>query len=227
MILSDYLGLITPYHAQRPKFVNMLAVLLQPLLDAQAMLAQMTADFDLDTAIGVQLDILGLWIGRSRYLKEAVTGVYFAFHMPGDADARDGFDQGIWLGPFDPTTAVIAMPDDTYRKVLQLQAIANEWDGEVGSIQQAFNTVFPGVVLQDKGDAAGGLMSMDVLIPGIDMNSLLLAVLEQDFPIKPSGVRVNIIETTVSTLPIFGLDVDNAIIGGFDHGAWGRVIQST
>jgi hypothetical protein len=228
MTLSEYLSLITPYHAQRPKFVNMLATLLQPLVDAQTMLAQMTADFDLDTAVGVQLDILGLWIGRSRYLTEPVTGVYFTFHMPGDADMRDGFDQGIWLGPYDPTTAVVAMPDDTYRKVLQMQAIANEWDGTLGSIQAAFNTVFPGVVIQDKGDTSGGLMSMDVLIPGADLNSLLLAVLEQDFPIKPAGVRVNIIETTVSTQPIFGFDInDGTVFGGFDVGAWGKVIQST
>jgi hypothetical protein len=227
MTLSDYLGLITPYHSTRPKFVNTVAMLVQPLVDAQAMLAAMTADFDLDTAVGVQLDILGLWIGRSRFLNTPVTGVYFTFHMPGDPDERDGFDQGVWQGPFDPTTGIIAMPDDTYRKVLQLQAIANEWDGTLGSIQAAFAVVFPGIVIQDRGDAAGGLMSMDVLIPGIEMNSLLLAVLEQDFPVKPSGVHTNIIETTVSTQPIFGFGVDNAVIGGFDHGAWGRVIQST
>src|SRR5262249_20975851 len=149
----------------------------------QAMLAKMTADFDLDTAVGVQLDILGLWIGRSRYVQIPIEGVYFTFHMPGDPDMRDGFDQGIWKGPYDPDSGVIAMPDDTYRKVLQLQAIANEWDGTLGSIQDAFNTVFPGVVVQDRGDVPGGLMSMDVLIPGMDMNSLLLGVLEQDFPI--------------------------------------------
>lgn len=226
MTLSDYLNLITPYHAQRPRFVNMIAVLVQALVDAQTMLGQMTADFDLDTAIGVQLDILGQWIGRSRYLQLPITGVYFTFHMPGDADARDGFDQGIWLGPYDPTTGVVALPDDTYRKVLQLQAIANEWDGTLGSIQAAFNTVFPGVAVQDRGDVAGGLMSMDVLIPGVEMNSLLLGVLSQDFPIKPSGVHVNIIETTISTQPIFGFDVDGAIIGGFDEGAWGKVILS-
>lgn len=227
MTLSDYLALITPYHSQRPKFVNMMAALLQPLVDAQAMLAQMTADFDLDTAVGVQLDILGLWIGRSRYLQEPITGVYFTLHAPGDPDMRDGFNQGIWLGPFDPTSGIVAMPDDTYRVVLQLQAIANEWDGTLGSIQQAFNAVFPGVVIQDMGDTPDGLMTMDVLIPGVEMNSLLLGVLEQDFPIKPSGVHINIIETTVSTQPIFGFNVDNAIIGGFNHGAWGKVIQST
>jgi hypothetical protein len=205
----------------------MLAALLQPVLDAQEVLAALTADFDLDTAVGVQLDIVGQWIGRTRYLQVPITGVYFTLHAPTDTVQRDGFDQGVWLGPYDPTTGIVAMDDGTYRKILKLQAIANEWDGTIPSIQAAFNAVYPGVVVNDRGDVAGGIMTMEVLIPGIEMNSLELAALEQDFPIKPSGVHVNVIESTVTQTAIFGFDVDNNIIGGFDHGSWGVVIQST
>jgi hypothetical protein len=225
--LYEYIALIPSFNAGKPRFVNTLAALIQPLIDAQDLLASLTADFDLDTAVGVQLDIVGQWLGRTRYLTEPITGVYFAFHTPTDPVQRDGFDQGIWLGPYDPTTKIIAMPDDAYRKILKLQAIANHWDGTVPSIQEAFNNVFPGVVVQDMGDTSGGLMVMDVLIPGIEMSSLELAALEQDFPIKPSGVRVNIIESSVTTTPLFGFNVDGSIIGGFDHGSWGVVIQST
>jgi hypothetical protein len=225
--LYEYIALIPSFNAGKPRFVNTLAALIQPLIDAQDMLASLTADFDLDTAVGVQLDIVGQWLGRTRYLTEPITGVYFAFHTATDPVQRDGFDQGIWLGPYDPTTKIIAMPDDAYRKILKLQAIANQWDGTVPSIQEAFNNVFPGVVVQDMGDTSGGLMVMDVLIPGIEMSSLELAALEQDFPIKPSGVRVNIIESSVTTTPLFGFNVDGSIIGGFDHGSWGVVIQST
>lgn len=227
MTLYEYLALIPPFNANKPRFVNMLAALIQPMIDAQNMLAALTADFDLDTAVGVQLDVVGQWLGRSRYLTTPLTGVYFTLHAAGDTVQRDGFDQGQWLGNYDPTTQIIAMPDDTYRKILKLQAIANVWDGTVPSIQAAFNAVYPGVVVQDLGDQSGGLMTMDVLIPGIDMNSLELAALEQDFPIKPSGVHVNIIESSVSTTPIFGFDVDNNIIGGLDAGSWGVIIQST
>lgn len=226
MTLIEYLTLVPPFNATKPKFNQMLAALLQPLVDAQDMLAKLTADFDLDTAIGAQLDVLGLWIGRSRYILEPLQ-VYFSFDMDG---ARLGFDQGIWFGPFSPVEGVRAMDDDTYRKVLQLQALANQWDGTLPSIQQAFNRVFPGIVIQDKGDIPGDVMTMDVLIPGVEMNSLLLAILEQDFPIHPSGVLVNIIETTVSTQPIFAFDLGLAPLspfGGFDQAAWGLVIQST
>jgi hypothetical protein len=206
--LDQYIALLPPYHSHQSRFVNTLAALLQPLVEAQEVLAQLSADFDLDTAVGVQLDMVGEWLGRSRWV--------------------DGFDQGQWLGPFDPTSVIVAMPDDTYRSVLRLQAMANHWDGTLASIQNQFATVFPGVVVEDKGDTAGGLMSMDVLIPGIAISTLLLSVLEQDFPIKPGGVRVNIIESTVVTEPLFGFDIDGAAlpIRGFDHGAWGLVIAS-
>jgi hypothetical protein len=225
--LSSYLSLIPYFHAQRPKYMNTLAAIIQPFCDAQAMLSLLTADFDLDGAAGVQLDACGQWIGRTRYVEEPVTGVFFSFDDGGGA--RTGFDYGIWLGPYQPTDAITALDDDTYRTVLQLQAIANEWNGTLIEIQQAFNNVFPGVVIQDKGDSQSTVMTMDVLIPTGEMNSVLLAVLEQDFPIKPAGVQVNIIESTVSTVPIFGFDIGGgtAPIQGFDTGAWGQIILTT
>jgi len=232
MDLSFYLGLVTSWHSDKPRYMNTLAAVLQPMVDAQAMLFKLTSDFDLDSAVGVQLDMVGQWIGRTRYIKTPVTGVFFSFDDSSDgttgSSPRTGFDQGIWLGPYDPTDQIAALDDDTYRKVLQLQAIANSWDGTLSSIQAALNRVFPGIVIHDRGDLAGGLMSMDVLIPGPTVSSLLLAVLQQDFPVKPSGVLVNFIETTVSTDPIFGFDLDatGSPIRGFDHGAWGKVIST-
>jgi hypothetical protein len=204
--------------------MNTLAALIQPLVDAQLLLDSLTEDFDLDIGVGVQLDVLGQWIGRTRYVRAPITGVFFSFDDGGGP--RTGFDQGAWLGKYQPTDAITALDDETYRTLLKLQAIANEWDGTLASIQASFNAVFPGIVVQDLGDTADGLMTMDVLIPGVELSSLMLAVLEQDFPIKPSGVHLNIIETTVSTQPIFGFDIDTQVIGGFDHGAWGRLVFS-
>ena len=229
MTLGDYLGLVSSRHSDKPKYMNMLAALLQPFVDAQAMLAKLTADFDLDTAVGVQLDMVGQWIGRTRFVRQPITGVFFCFDDSGGP--RTGFDQGIWLGPYDPTDAISALDDETYRTLLRLQAIANEWDGTLGSVKEALSRVFPGVVIDDRGDVPAGLMTMDVLIPGPDLSSLMLAVLQQDFPLKPAGVLVNFIETTVSTDPLFGFDVPyDALapgpIAGFDIGAWGKVIST-
>jgi hypothetical protein len=225
MTLSDYLSLITSWHSDKPRFVNTVAALVQPLIDAQDMLAKLTADFDLDTAVGVQLDQVGQWIGRTRYVEQPITGVFFSFN---DGNGpRTGFNQGIWLGQYDPTDGIMAMDDETYRTVLRLQAIANEWDGTLSQIADALDAVFPGIAIQDKGDTPTGLMAMDVLIPGVLVSSLLLAILEQDFPIKPSGVHVNWIQTTVSTQPIFAFNapyVEGGLLGGFNQAAWGTIV---
>jgi hypothetical protein len=231
MTLADYIGRITSWHSDKPRFVNTVAVLVQPLIDAQDMLAKLTADFDLDTAVGVQLDQVGQWIGRTRYVETPVAGVFFSFNdsydgTPGDSP-RTGFNQGIWLGQYDPVDQITALDDDTYRSVLKLQAIANQWDGTVPGIADDLDRVFPGTVIQDLGDTPPGRMAMDVLIPGVLINSLLLRVLEQDFPVKPSGVHVNFIESTVSTEQIFAFNIDGSQggpLGGFNQGAWGVIV---
>ena len=203
--------------------MNTVAVLIQPIIDAQDTLTKLTSDFDLDTAVGIQLDQVGQWIGRTRYVTTPITGVFFAF----DLTNRVGFDQGVWLGDYDPTDAITGLDDETYREVLKLQAIANHWDGTLPSIAADLDRVFPGIAIQDLGDAPAGLMRMDVLIPSVLVNTLLLYVLEQDFPIKPSGVLVNFIETTLSTQPIFAFDVGHqpgSPLGGFDEAAWGIIV---
>ncbi len=66
--LDHYTGLITSQHNTKPKFMATVAALVQPLVDLQAMLAQLPADFDLDDAVGVQLDAVGMWAGISRVI---------------------------------------------------------------------------------------------------------------------------------------------------------------
>jgi hypothetical protein len=225
MTLEEYLALITSYHSTRPRFVNTVAALVQPMVAAMAMLQHLTIDFDLDTAIGVQLDMVGQWLGRDRYLKLPVTNVFFSFD---DWDGPDtGFDKGVWQGKYDARDQVARLDDETYRMILKLQAIANQWTGEVPPIVIPFDDVFPGVVMDDRGDKPGGLMACDVLIPGPEITKIMLYVLEQDFALKASGVRYNFIETTVTTDPLFGFDIDNNTIAGFDRGAWGKIILST
>ncbi len=221
MTRGEYLALVTNFHSNRPRFMNMLALLVQPLVDAQAMLDKMRADFDIDTAIGVQLDQVGQWLGRDRYLHMPISGVYFAFDTPGV-----GFDEGHWQGLFDPTDEIRALDDETYRSILKLQALANRWDGTLPSIAADFDRVFPGAIIDDRGDQPGQVMTMDVIIPSVWLPALLEAALVQMFPLKPSGVRVNILKSTVIGEPVFGFDVDNQTIGGFDTGAWATVIYS-
>ena len=66
--LSYYLGLITSQYQNSPKFLTFLRTLLQKLADASTCANAMPAAFDLDSAVGVQLDTLGVIVGASRQL---------------------------------------------------------------------------------------------------------------------------------------------------------------
>ncbi len=65
-------------------------------------------------------------------------------------------------------------------------------------------------------------MSMTIGISGVVPPILFLALLEQNFlPLKPEGVRIDYEITSDSGSPVFGFDIENDYIAGFDHGAWG------
>jgi hypothetical protein len=215
--LEDYLGRVTPYWRGKPKFIAELTAILQPLVDLQNAIAWLPADFDLDDAVGVQLDAVGIWVGRSRDIPVPIPNIWFSFD-----DEKRGFDLGIWQGPFDSDTGITVLDDDTYRLFLRAKIAANNWDGTVETAAAAFNLIFsksPGslIFVLDNGD-----MSMTVGIAGKIPSLLFLALLEQGFlPLKPEGVRLNYEITSSDGGPVFGFDLENEYIAGFDVGAWG------
>ncbi|MEF0411055.1 DUF2612 domain-containing protein, partial [Escherichia coli] len=95
--MSKYTELITNYHATKPLFFDHIDLSTRPLIDVSSTMSGLVTAFDIDTAVGVQLDTLGLWIGRSRIVSQPISGVYFSW----DTDGL-GYDQGVWQGPYDP-----------------------------------------------------------------------------------------------------------------------------
>jgi hypothetical protein len=129
--IDEYLSLIIPEHRQQPTFLSMMSVLLQPLADMQQVTNSIPGLYDLDTAVGSQLDTVALWIGASREIDESF-GVGFSFDTIGL-----GFDQGYWLVP--GHTVLTALPDDEYRLYLYATVAANHWDGTVPGAETACN----------------------------------------------------------------------------------------
>lgn len=94
---------------------------------------QVRGAFDLDTAVGAQLDILGTYIGVSRLVYGLIPGKTF-FALPAYADDPDDFygfaeyadtdEQVTWyyLTYPDLNAAVYTMDDEKYRQVLKYTA---------------------------------------------------------------------------------------------------------
>ena len=216
--IQTYLDLVPSQHSNKPNFISVLNTIIQPLVDIQNLMQQMPEYFDLNLAVGVQLDAVGEWVGITRYLPQEITGVYFAFNEDGV-----GFNLGVWKGPFDPDSGLIAMPDSIYRIMIQFKILSNKWDGTIPTAYADFATVFPPgqyVFIIDNQD-----MSMSVGLVGIDLGPIGIGILEQGyFPFKPEGVRIK--EYIVDPLgrKIFGFNLNNDVFGGFNVGYFATTI---
>lgn len=200
--ITPYTSLITSEHNVQPNFMATIAALVQPSADLQVVLNSIPGLYDLDAAVGVQLDTVGQWVGQSRNLKEPITGVYFSF------DTTDlGFDQGTWLGPFDPTSGLVALPDDSYRILLYATIAANSWDGTVPSAYTIWGTLFASfgyeILIQDNQD-----MTMGIVLIGPTPNAITLALFTGGYlNLRPAGVLIEFYGVqSVQNTPVFGFD---------------------
>lgn len=215
--ITDYTGKITSRHADKPKFMAMVQVVAQCFLDANLATAALPAVFDLDNAVDSQLDNVGEWVGISRNVDTPLTNVYFALDTAGL-----GFDQGAWQGPFDPATGITTLDNDTYRTLIRAKIGANQWDGTLGQSKAILDLVFSGdtfVFIQDNQD-----MTITIGVVGAPPTALELALLTGGhIPIKPQSVGINYYIVPSSPGPIFGFDVSNQYVAGFDQSSWGTV----
>lgn len=222
--MSKYTDLITNYHSQKPLFVDHIDLITRPLSDTGNAITAFITDFDIDEAVGVQLDILGKWIGRTRVVSQPISGIYFSF----DTDGL-GFDQGVWQGPYDPDAGFTNLSDDVYRIVLKAKIAINHWNGTNETLPAILDTALAGsgltMQIVDNQD-----MTISVWVfPENDISDVsleLIAAIRQGYlTVKAAGVWAGDIQTPSVETPsvgnkFFGFDMDNDYIAGFDTGAW-------
>lgn len=134
---DDYLRRLSAYYRSKPKFNATVAALCGASVGLQELYGAMPAAFDLDLAVGVQLDAVGRWVGLDRKVRTPISNVYFSHDIDGL-----GFDQGVWQGPFDPDSGLTELDDDTYRLLLRAKIGANHWDGTLEASAAILNDIF-------------------------------------------------------------------------------------
>lgn len=219
---DDYLALITSEHRDKPLYSAVVAALTQAFADGANLQLGLPESFDLDTAVGVQLDAVGLWVGRARQVAIPLTNVYFAW----DSGDVVGWESGVWQGPFDPDTGITSLPDDAYRLLLRGKIAANHWDGTIPGAYAAWQLVFDGgqvMLLQDNQD-----MSITIGFVGAPLTAIQQALLVgQYLPLKPAGVRIRYYAFPANAGPMFGWGVTNANLAGWGAGSWPNFVQQS
>ena len=196
------------------KFTAFVGLLTRWSVDHQNMLRGMRAVFDVDRAIGDQLDIVGEWVGVSRDLDVPLEGVHFALDTEGV-----GLDEGILKGPYDPEGVISRLPDDQYRILIYGQIAANHWDGTIEGAYSAWDTVFAPlgytIMIQDGQD-----MTMSVGLVGKVPDAVTQSLFRRGLiSQRPAGVHINFtFNQSVLGVPVFGLDADNDQVSGLDKG---------
>lgn len=182
---SKYLDLITSEHDTKPKYMNMVSAITQPFVDEQVTVEDFVPSYDLDLAIGHQLDVCGQWIGLSRRVQVPITNIYFSLDILGL-----GLDQADWFHVGDALFNTVILEDDAYRRLLQAKASANQWDGTVPGAYEVYDVFFNGtrtsILIHDHQD-----MTMSLEIVGVIPDDATLALLAQDYlGLRPEGVTL-------------------------------------
>lgn len=218
MTTDEYLSLITSAHSDKPKFEATVAVGVSPFARIQEVLNSLITELDIDTAIGVQLDVVGEWAGRSRRIDTPLVGVYFAW----DDLASSGWDSGVWKDIYDPDSGLVDLPDDAYRLLLKSKVAANNWDGTIPQAYEVWTSAFGTdtfLLIQDNQD-----MSMIVGIAGQPLSIVEQALLTNGYiPLKPEGVRIDYYAVAPAEGALFAFDVsETQAVAGWDHGQWAQ-----
>lgn len=173
MDLKPYLDLITSQHRNSPRYMAWVRFLVS-LFDVDIGKGLIPL-FDVHTARGQQLDIIGEWVGTDR-------GFPPISPIP-------GYEEGL--------------TDDTYRRLMLAKIVRNQFKGQQGDLQNLWEAVFESDILavfRDNQD-----MTMDVELIGnytpIDVELVLHGYIVP----KPLGVGMKVNMTTIINAETLGV----------------------
>ena len=217
---TDYTQIITSQHRNKPRFSAMVSLLAGAFGQVSDSLLGLVEAFNIDTAIGNQLDIIGLWVGISRRQSVPIPNVFFTWD-----DEDLGWNFASWKGPFEPSEGVTVLDDATYRAVLKAKIGSNYWNGSNTDLVEIGGTALSEFDIQcftiDNMD-----MSITIYILGAPTAVIIEMIKRGVVPPKPAGVRVTgYILASSPGAPFFALSVSTTTeVAGLDFGSFGEPV---
>ena len=137
------------------------------------------------------------------------------------ADRLDTLGTIIGVGrevKFTPTDGTSSrLTDEYYRVVLKARIAQNLWDGKPQSLIPLWTVLFPDgkIMVKDNQD-----MTMDVFVAG-SVPLMVRDLVKYGYVVpKPQSVGIRYYFFSYGDKPIFGYDMDNTYISGYDKATW-------
>ena len=198
---APYLALIISEHNQKPNFMALVQAVCAGFADVTALLNSMPAAFNLFTAQGAQLDIVGQWIGQGRTVNALITLNFFGY-----SEVTTGIPDEPYLKSFGELTnpteyggarwydlgttfaATTTLPDNEYLTVLEAVIARNGYNSTIAELEQALYDIFgaPCYVYDY------GTLSITVYIPTSATATQEGIVTNLDILPRPAGVAITI-----------------------------------
>ncbi len=191
-LVDQYVDRLILQYRDKPRARATIAILLKQAV-ADALADSLATCFNLATAVGPQLDIVGKYIGVPRNVGPAGSTDFYGFQNYGGTGNTIGFRNypgttnltGVWETYTDGDGPDTDLNDIEYRLVLQLKVILNANDGTNASIMAYLNQFFPGqVAMVDNQD-----MTVTYTVsPDVPIDTTTLAA----YLPKPMGVGITV-----------------------------------
>lgn len=191
MAAPDYVALIPSANNKAPKFTAMVEAVTSAWAGVYELLQELPQVFDVDTAVGEQLDIIGLWVGQSRVIDGVLLVQYFGFDNSPAAlpygEERNASIGGRFYNEGEPTTATSVLADPEYRTLIKARIARNNAQGSTAEIVAALQFLFSApAYVQDPG---GMVINVAIGRPLTLVEQAIITGL--DILPRPAGVRVN------------------------------------
>lgn len=121
--LQRYLNLVTSQHKPRPRFMATLRAFLSPFDATRDAIRSIPSSFDVYTASGKQLDIIGERVGVERSFPD----INFKSDM-------------------------VFLDDEMFRKVVLMKIVQNQWDGTDGTFREVWQATLGSLLNADYTD---------------------------------------------------------------------------
>lgn len=198
---------------EAPNLQGYIKALMSEANPIECALIDTLAGRSINTAIGAQLDVLGVIVGQQREVIDASPLTFFGY---AGAPGAEAYGAARYLSEGEPTTGTRLLTDDEYRLFIKARIAKNQSRGDINGLVDLISFLIDstGFAVIDSG---GAEFSVGFFF-GTLTNNEKVFISQSDLIPKPAGVKLNLFEYPAGGA--FGYAGAPGVIAGYDVGQY-------